>query len=165
MLLDLKFSIFTLGIGAGTFVAALYGMNLKNFIEESDLGFGGISAWCTVFGIVVCIYGLQKLRSVQRVSMWGEHGRRMAWSGPDALMRRDAERRAALQAPRRSLRFWEKEKRRTLASAQASAQAKAHGRVGERMQEKEMGSKRSAEKDSGEGEQSGTSGSPLTSSP
>lgn len=39
MLLDLKFSIGTLGIGAGTFIAALYGMNLKSFIEESDFGF------------------------------------------------------------------------------------------------------------------------------
>lgn len=74
MLLELRFSIFTLGIGAGTFVAALYGMNLKNFIEESDLGFTAISAWCTVFGIIVCVWGLTKLRRIQRVSMWGEHG-------------------------------------------------------------------------------------------
>lgn len=71
MLLDLKFSIGTLGIGGGTFVAALYGMNLKNFIEESDFGFWGVSAWCTVFSAFVCLYGLRKLRRVQRVSMWG----------------------------------------------------------------------------------------------
>ena len=57
----------------GTFVAALYGMNLKNFIEESDFGFWGVSAWCTVFGSIVAVYGLQKLRKVQRVSMYG-HG-------------------------------------------------------------------------------------------
>lgn len=73
MLLDLRFSILTLSITAGTFVAALYGMNLKNFIEESDLGFWGISAWCTVCGIAVAAYGINKLRRVQRVSMWG-HG-------------------------------------------------------------------------------------------
>jgi len=73
MLLDLKFSILTLSITAGTFVAALYGMNLKNFIEESDLGFYGISGWCTIFGFMVAAYGLQKLRKVQRVSMYG-HG-------------------------------------------------------------------------------------------
>ena len=76
MLLDLKFSIGTLGIGSGAFVAALYGMNLKNFIEESDLGFWGVTGWCTVFAGVVCMYGLTKLRKVQRVSMWGESGRR-----------------------------------------------------------------------------------------
>ncbi|KAF2839924.1 cora-domain-containing protein, partial [Patellaria atrata CBS 101060] len=71
MLLDLKFSIGTLGLGAGTFVAALYGMNLKNFIEESDLGFWGVSVWCAICTVVVFGYGLSKLRRVQRVSMWG----------------------------------------------------------------------------------------------
>lgn len=74
MLLDLKFSIGTLGIGSGAFVASLYGMNLKNFIEESDLGFVGVTAWSFIFAAVVCTYGLKKLRKVQRVSMWGEQG-------------------------------------------------------------------------------------------
>ena len=74
MLLDLKFSIGTLGIGSGAFVASLYGMNLKNFIEESDLGFLGVTAWSFIFAAVVCTYGLKKLRKVQRVSMWGEQG-------------------------------------------------------------------------------------------
>lgn len=76
MLLDLKFSIGTLGIGSGAFVAALYGMNLKNFIEESDMGFWGVTGWCAVFSGIVCAYGLTKLRKVQRVSMWGESGRK-----------------------------------------------------------------------------------------
>ena len=76
MLLDLKFSIGTLGIGSGAFVAALYGMNLKNFIEESDLGFWGVSGISAVFAAVVCTYGLHKLRKVQRVRMWGEGGNR-----------------------------------------------------------------------------------------
>lgn len=84
MLLDLKFSILTLAITAGTFVAALYGMNLKNFIEESDLGFWGVSAWCTVFGVMVSVYGLHKLRKVQRVSMYGH--------GPGALVSRETPR-------------------------------------------------------------------------
>lgn len=74
MLLDLKFSIGTLGIGSGAFVASLYGMNLKNFIEESDLGFLGVTAWSFLFAAGVCTYGLKKLRRVQRVSMWGEQG-------------------------------------------------------------------------------------------
>lgn len=76
MLLDLKFSIGTLGIGSGAFVAALYGMNLRNFLEESELGFFGVSAWSFVFAAIVCTYGLTKLRKVQRVSMWGEAGKR-----------------------------------------------------------------------------------------
>ncbi|KAI4138317.1 MAG: hypothetical protein L6R39_006850 [Caloplaca ligustica] len=74
MLLDLKFSIGTLGIGSGAFVAGLYGMNLKNFIEESDFGFVGVSASSFIFAALVCTYGLKKLHKVQRVSMWGEHG-------------------------------------------------------------------------------------------
>ncbi|OBT54462.1 hypothetical protein VE04_03784 [Pseudogymnoascus sp. 24MN13] len=78
MLLDLKFSIGTLGIGSGAFIAALYGMNLKNFIEESNFGFLGISGFSAVFAAIVCGYGLTKLRKVQRVSMWGEAGKRGA---------------------------------------------------------------------------------------
>lgn len=71
MLLELRFSICTLGLGAGTFLAALYGMNLKNFMEESDFGFWGISIFSTLIGGIVLIYGLKVLRRVQRVSMWG----------------------------------------------------------------------------------------------
>jgi hypothetical protein len=71
MLLELRFSVWTLGIGAGTFIAALYGMNLKNFMEESDAGFIGISVTCAVASVVVLVYGLNRLRRVQRVSMWG----------------------------------------------------------------------------------------------
>lgn len=74
MLLDLKFSIGTLGLATGTLFSALYGMNLKNFIEESDLGFGGVSVICFALTAVVCVYGLAKLRKLQRVRMWGESG-------------------------------------------------------------------------------------------
>ncbi|KAJ4356054.1 magnesium ion transporter [Didymosphaeria variabile] len=81
MLLDLRFSILTLALTAGTFVAALYGMNLKNFIEESDFGFWGVSAWCTVFGGIVAVYGIRKLRRVQRLSMWGHGGQNNSTKG------------------------------------------------------------------------------------
>lgn len=74
MLLDLKFTILTLGIGVGTFAAGLYGMNLKNFIEETDFGFPLVSLSCGVFAAVAIVYGLRKLRVVQRLSMWGEGG-------------------------------------------------------------------------------------------
>lgn len=74
MLLDLKFTIGALGLAAGTLFSGLFGMNLKNFIEESDWAFGGVSM--AGFGItaMVCVYGLAKLRKVQRVRMWGEAG-------------------------------------------------------------------------------------------
>ena len=89
MLLDLKFSIGTLGIGSGAFIASLYGMNLKNFVEESDFGFLTTSAMSFVFAAMVCSYGLVKLRKVQRVSMWGEQGRknRGSWREIDPLPR------------------------------------------------------------------------------
>jgi len=87
MVLDLKFSIGTLGIGSGAFVAALYGMNLKNFLEESDLGFLGITGFSFAFAFVICTYGLTKLRKLQRVSMWGEEGRksRGSWRDVDPM--------------------------------------------------------------------------------
>jgi magnesium transporter len=74
MVLDLKFSIGTLGLAAGTLCSALYGMNLKNFLEESDIGFAAVSGTCFVFTVFVCAFGLLKLRKVQRVRMWGEGG-------------------------------------------------------------------------------------------
>jgi len=74
MLLDLKFSIGTLSISSAGFIAALYGMNLVNFLEQAEWGFGGVTGVCGMLGLVVCSYGLSRLRKVQRVSMWGESG-------------------------------------------------------------------------------------------
>jgi len=75
MLLGLKVDIGTMGISVGMFIAALYGMNLENFIEETNWGFFGVSGFCTVLSIIACMYGLRKLRKVQRLSMWGGEGR------------------------------------------------------------------------------------------
>ncbi|KAF3206507.1 magnesium ion transporter [Orbilia oligospora] len=72
MLLDLKFSIGTLSTGCGAALAALYGMNLKNFIEESDLAFFGVSGLVVVLSAVIFGYGLHRLRRTQRLTMWGE---------------------------------------------------------------------------------------------
>lgn len=69
MLLDLKFSVGTLGLAMGTFLAGLYGMNLENFIEETNWGFGGVTGVSTLFSLLVCWYGLGKLRKVQRIKM------------------------------------------------------------------------------------------------
>lgn len=69
MLLDLKFSVGTLGLAMGTFIAGLYGMNLENFIEETNWGFAGVTGVSTVLSLIVCWYGLKKLRKVQRIRM------------------------------------------------------------------------------------------------
>ena len=76
MLLDLKFSIGTLGFSLGAFIASLYGMNLENFIEESRYGFGAVSVASLCCAAAIWTYGLRRLRRVQRVSMWGERGSR-----------------------------------------------------------------------------------------
>ena len=67
MLLDLKFSVGTLGLAMGTFLAGLYGMNLENFIEETNWGFASVTGVSAFFSLLVCWYGLVKLRKVQRV--------------------------------------------------------------------------------------------------
>jgi len=72
MLLDLKFSIGTLSTGCGAAFAALYGMNLKNFFEESDLAFLGVSGLVVALSAVIFGYGLHRLRRTQRLTMWGE---------------------------------------------------------------------------------------------
>lgn len=69
MLLDLKFSVGTLGLAMGTFLAGLYGMNLENFIEETTWGFSTITGMSSLASIMVCWYGLIKLRKVQRIKM------------------------------------------------------------------------------------------------
>lgn len=69
MLLDLKFSVGTLGLAMGTFIAGLYGMNLENFIEETNWGFTAVTGASILFSLLVCRYGLAKLRKVQRVKM------------------------------------------------------------------------------------------------
>ncbi|CAK7198946.1 magnesium ion transporter [Sporothrix eucalyptigena] len=86
MLLDLKFSIGTLGLAMGTFLAGLYGMNLENFIEETNWGFSAVTGVSFFFSLVVCWYGLVKLRKVQRVKM---HGPASAVNGNGSLTTAD----------------------------------------------------------------------------
>lgn len=69
MLLELKFSVGTLGLAMGTFLAGLYGMNLENFIEETNWGFSAVTGVSALFSLLVCWYGLVKLRKVQRIKM------------------------------------------------------------------------------------------------
>jgi magnesium transporter len=91
MLLELKFSVGTLGLAMGTFLAGLYGMNLENFIEETNWGFGAVTGVSVVFSLLVCWYGLIKLRKVQRVKMGGglQRGSQSHWfreDGTDVLL-------------------------------------------------------------------------------
>lgn len=78
MLLELKFSIGTLGLAMGTFIAGLYGANLENFIEETNWGFGAVTATSIVFSLLVCWYGLVRLRRIQRIKMAGDERPRLS---------------------------------------------------------------------------------------
>lgn len=112
MLLDLKFSIGTLGISAGMFIAALYGMNLKNFLEEDHLGFAGISGLCFAVTAVGCVWAFKRLRKVQRVRMWGEgsESSRMKHR-PDRLPKARDERWGEFDSPLQLAGHWERSER------------------------------------------------------
>ena len=75
MLLELKFSVGTLGLAGGTLIAGLYGMNLENHIEDNNIAFGAVSAVCFGLSAIIALYGMRKLRKVQKVKMWGENFR------------------------------------------------------------------------------------------
>lgn len=72
MLFEIKVSVATLGLAGGTLIAGLYGMNLENFIEDSNVAFGAVTLTCFVLSAWICKYGLNRLRKVQKVRMWGE---------------------------------------------------------------------------------------------
>lgn len=71
MMLRHKYSVGLLSMGIVLYVAAVYGMNLENFIEENDGGF----EFAVVLGlsllIVVAVVSLRLLRRVQKVTMTG----------------------------------------------------------------------------------------------
>nr|CDI54827.1 related to LPE10-strong similarity to Mrs2p [Melanopsichium pennsylvanicum 4] len=67
--LDLKTSIATMGISAGTLWAGLFGMNLKSHMEELDWAFAGVSG--VAFGAVILTagVGLRRLERLRRVGL------------------------------------------------------------------------------------------------
>lgn len=69
MLFELKVTIYTLGFTVATLIPALYGMNLKNYIEESYYGFGAVVVVSILQGILVTIWNFKKLHRVQNLTM------------------------------------------------------------------------------------------------
>ncbi|ANB14074.1 Mrs2p [Sugiyamaella lignohabitans] len=74
MLFELKIMIGTLGFTIAMFFAALYGMNLKNFMEESDYGFTGTTVVICAIAGVVTVLNFKKLAIVKRVTLIGHGG-------------------------------------------------------------------------------------------
>ncbi|KAG5363611.1 Mitochondrial inner membrane magnesium transporter MRS2 [Yarrowia sp. B02] len=70
MLLELKVTIVTVGFAVGAFVAALYGMNLENFIEETNEGMPLVVAVACIGGLIVTWFNLAKLHKTQKIAMF-----------------------------------------------------------------------------------------------
>ena len=71
MLFELKVTVYTLGITVATLVPAFYGMNLKNYIEESNLGFGAVVVFSIIQGALFTWYNFKKLHKVQKLTIMG----------------------------------------------------------------------------------------------
>ncbi|EGV63349.1 hypothetical protein CANTEDRAFT_123505 [Yamadazyma tenuis ATCC 10573] len=89
MLFELKVTIYTLGITFATLVPAFYGMNLKNFIEESQYGFGAVVAFSILQGLFLTMLNLKALNKVQRLTRMGGSSRSKKMGETLNMSRRD----------------------------------------------------------------------------
>lgn len=69
MLFELKVTIYTLGFAVATLIPAFYGMNLKNYIEESPYGFGAVIIFSILQGVLITLWNFKKLHRVQNLTM------------------------------------------------------------------------------------------------
>ncbi|ODV94733.1 hypothetical protein PACTADRAFT_50599 [Pachysolen tannophilus NRRL Y-2460] len=69
MLFEIKVTIYTLGFTVATALPAFYGMNLKNYVENSNFGFGAVIFCSIIMALCVTFLNFSKLRSVQRITM------------------------------------------------------------------------------------------------
>ena len=71
MLLGLKFSTGLLSMGIVMYTAALYGMNLENFIEETDGGFELVVVVSSISLLLLYMFSVKQLSKLQKVTMTG----------------------------------------------------------------------------------------------
>ncbi|EGW30419.1 uncharacterized protein SPAPADRAFT_73156 [Spathaspora passalidarum NRRL Y-27907] len=69
MLLGLKFSTGLLSMGIALYISALYGMNLENFIEESNGGFEVVVVVSVISLAVLLRFGVKQLRKLEKITM------------------------------------------------------------------------------------------------
>ncbi|KAI3404237.2 LPE10 [Candida oxycetoniae] len=69
MLLGLKFSTGLLSMGIALYLAALYGMNLENFIEETDNGFECVIVVSTLALFALLFITRKQLKKVEKITM------------------------------------------------------------------------------------------------
>ncbi|KAG0679008.1 magnesium ion transporter [Pichia californica] len=69
MVFELRVAIFTLGFTIATVIPAFYGMNLRNYIEESNVAFFSVVALSLAMGGIMSVIYLRRLRDVRRMTM------------------------------------------------------------------------------------------------
>lgn len=69
MLFEIRVTIGTLAVAAGTGVAGLYGMNVKNYLEESAYGFGSITSAALLLTLFVLGFFRRRLRVMQKLTL------------------------------------------------------------------------------------------------
>ncbi|KAI9927246.1 hypothetical protein MW887_003633 [Aspergillus wentii] len=69
MVLEAKIEIIMLGLAAATLVAGLYGMNVVNYSEESEMAFGVLTLCCVVGTLGITRYGMRRLKHIQKVHL------------------------------------------------------------------------------------------------
>ncbi|KAK7676354.1 hypothetical protein QCA50_011767 [Cerrena zonata] len=74
--LDLKVSILTMGIGVGTLLAGLFGMNLKSHMEDADYAFFAMSIFSIVATGVFSFAGLRRLARIRKMGLSTTNGRK-----------------------------------------------------------------------------------------
>lgn len=67
--LDLKISILTMGIGIGTLVAGVFGMNLKSHMEENEYAFLVMSGLSVLVAFAFSYTGLRRLARIRKVGL------------------------------------------------------------------------------------------------
>lgn len=69
MLLGIKFSVSMLSLCGAIFIGSAYGMNLENFIEETNYGFSLTIILGCIFSISLYVAGIRELHRLQKVSI------------------------------------------------------------------------------------------------
>lgn len=74
MVFELRIAIMTLAFTVATILPAFYGMNLKNYIEESEIAFGSVAGCSILMGVLVSLWWFRKLHDVKRMTIVSSKG-------------------------------------------------------------------------------------------
>lgn len=74
MVFELRIAIMTLAFTVATIIPAFYGMNLKNYIEESDIAFASVVSGSLFLGVLVSLWWFRKLHDVKRMTIVSSKG-------------------------------------------------------------------------------------------